>query len=169
MAGRLFEDHAVRMLVAGGSFQSKCMQGRGKKKIMRLGPSELDMIVDEAADITQLISVAPARAGPSIGYPADPSFPAIDAMQIEGAEVRFYQMKNVRDESRRKIRADHLARLRGYWPAVTVIKLYQVVPDFRYDGLRGFTYVDAAGTSVARPANIEEWKLSIAISTFLSQ
>ena len=167
MAGRLFEDHAVRMLTAGGSFPSKCMQARGKKK-MRLDPSTLDMIVDVAADIAGLINVAPAHAGPSMGYPADPNFPAIDAMQIEGAEIRFYQMK-MRDESRRKIRADHLARLQGYWPAGTVIRLYQVVPDFRYDDLLGFMYVDAAGAPVARPANIEEWKLSIAISTLLSK
>jgi hypothetical protein len=165
LAGRLFEDHTVRMLAAGGKFSSK-LERRSKK--IYIPESTLDLIVDESTDIAALIAAAPTRTGPSMGYPVDPSFPAIDAIQIHGAQVRFFQMKNVQEGSRREIRADLLTQLQSYWPAGTIIQLYQVVPHFRYENLPGFKYTDVAGAAALRPANIQEGKLSIDMPTFLA-
>jgi hypothetical protein len=164
LAGRLFEDHAVRMLAAGGKFKSK-LERRSKK--IRIPESTLDLIVDESTDIAALIAAAPTRAGPSMGYPVDPSFPAIDAIQIHGAEVRFFQMKNVQDGSRNEIRADLLTQLQAYWPG-TIIELYQVVPDFRYEKLAGFKYTYANRRAAPRPPNIQEGKLCIDMPSFLA-
>jgi len=74
-----------------------------------------------------------------MGYPQVAIFPPIDAIQIErsrhrprGAavlnEVRFFQMKFVRDDSHRVIRTDHLTRLQSYSPPGTLMNVYQVFP-----------------------------------------
>ena len=165
LAGRFFEDYAIRQICNGGKFTVKKISA-GADFVEEITfpalafPDDIEDIVDEHADIQAL----PAA---KIGVPANPTFPAIDAL-CKGGTIAgvpndiFFHMKNVNTVSSgaKKVKLNHLNRLHGYM-SNNPVRLYQVVPDLNFASAKDLTYYNADGTVEAMPANMEEWMINI--------
>ena len=117
----------------------------------------------------------PAAPTTQFGIPSSPTFPAIDAFVVQPplpatrrrracpAVWRLFQMKNVAEDGKREIKIVHLNRFLTYIPAGVTVELYQVVPmpHWKSAKVNAFTYRDAAGNVVPRPAAVDEYVLVI--------
>lgn len=167
LAGRFFEDYAIRALCEEGSFTARRINDTERQvEFPELNyPDDIADICSDRADMQSLKSN-------KFGVPVSS---AIDAVRVTVTEdenvcIHFFHMKNVdsQSSSSRKLKKSHLTRLRDdmiqQWGDDAQVRLYQVVSDFRYAESRPLVYYNDDGERVddnAGVAGVEEWILSI--------